>query len=316
MKKTALKLVGLTAIAIAVTLLYLTYHTYGNWAFAWQIRGKKTAAFILVALATASGTISFQTLTQNHFLTPSILGLDSLYVLIQTVLFFIVGGINMLSQNTAGLFFNSIFLMGMLSLGLSRIFLDHSDDFFLLLMVGMILGTFFSSISSFLQVLMDPNEYDLLQGKLFASFGNVDTSQLGFALVLIIIGNLLLYTLAYSLDVLHLGKDQAVNLGLSVVTLQRLVLFIISVLIGTATALVGPITFLGFIIANISYQLMGTFRHRTLFVGASLVGIILLVGGQFLVEQVFQWRTTISVVIQFLGGVYFLGKLLKERRQL
>lgn len=316
MRKTVFTLVGLTLIAVFAAFLYLTYNTYGNLDFALQIRGKKLAAFILVAVATAGGTISFQTLTQNHFLTPSILGLDSLYVLIQTFLFFIVGGIKILSQNTAGLFFASILLMALTSLVLSRLLLGQKNDLFLLLMVGMILGTFFSSISSFLQVLMDPNEYDLLQGKLFASFGNVDTNQLLFAAVLIVIGILVLYRLAAYLDVLHLGNDPAVNLGVSVTGLQRLILLIVSVLTGTATALVGPVTFLGFIVANISYQLMGTFRHRTLFAGAALIGIIFLVGGQFLVEQVFRWCTTISVVIQFCGGIYFLGKLLAERRQL
>ncbi|EQC80884.1 Iron compound ABC uptake transporterpermeaseprotein [Enterococcus sp. HSIEG1] len=61
-------------------------------------------AFGLVAIAVSFSTITLQTLTQNRYLTPGILGLDQLYVLIQTILFFFLGGIRMLSQETPFVF--------------------------------------------------------------------------------------------------------------------------------------------------------------------------------------------------------------------
>lgn len=274
------------------------------------------AAFLLVALATGIATVSFQTLTQNQFLTPNILGLDSLYVLIQTLLFFFVGGVNMLSQEQTSTFLISIFLMALLSLLLANVLLkQQQNNLFILLMLGMILGTLFSSTSNFLQVIMDPNEYDLLQGRLFASFSNINTTHLGLAAGIILLGSLVLLAANRYLDVLHLGDDQATNLGIPLKKFQILILFLVSLLTGTATALVGPITFLGFIVANISYQLMPTYRHSYLFPTAVLLGIIFLVGSQFLVEQVFQLKTTVSVVTQFVGGLYFIGKIIYERRR-
>ena len=89
--KTIIQLVLLSVLTIAMIMLFLTYQTYGNWEFALLLRGKKLLAFVIVGILTSFSTITFQTLTQNHFLTPSILGFDSLYVLIQTVLFFIWG---------------------------------------------------------------------------------------------------------------------------------------------------------------------------------------------------------------------------------
>ena len=303
-------------LALLLCGLYLTYNTYGNFQFAWMLRGKKVAAFLLVALATGIATVSFQTLTQNQFLTPNILGLDSLYVLIQTLLFFFVGGVNMLSQEQTATFLISIFLMALLSLLLANVLLkQQQNNLFILLMLGMILGTLFSSTSNFLQVIMDPNEYDLLQGRLFASFSNINTTHLGLAAGIILLGSLVLLAANRYLDVLHLGDDQATNLGIPLKKFQILILFIVSLLTGTATALVGPITFLGFIVANISYQLMPTYRHSYLFPTAILLGIIFLVGSQFLVEQVFQLKTTVSVVTQFVGGLYFIGKIIYERRR-
>lgn len=314
--KKELLLAGLTVLALLLCGLYLTYNTYGNFQFAWMLRGKKVAAFLLVALATGIATVSFQTLTQNQFLTPNILGLDSLYVFIQTLLFFFVGGVNMLSQEQTSTFLISIFLMALLSLLLANVLLkQQQNDLFILLMLGMILGTLFSSTSNFLQVIMDPNEYDLLQGRLFASFSNINTTHLGLAAGIILLGSLVLLAANRYLDVLHLGDDQATNLGIPLKKFQILILFLVSLLTGTATALVGPITFLGFIVANISYQLMPTYRHSYLFPTAVLLGIIFLVGSQFLVEQVFQLKTTVSVVTQFVGGLYFIGKIIYERRR-
>lgn len=307
--KTSLMLLGL--VVIAIIFLFLTYHTYGNWEFALKLRGKKLLAFVIVGLLTSFSTISFQTISQNHFLTPSILGFDSLYVLIQTVLFFILGQSR---QGDPKLFVFNIVIMVMLSVLLfSTLLKKEKQDLFLLLMIGMILGTLFRSISTFLQVLMDPNEYDKLQGKLFASFSNVDVSLLTLVIPVVIILMILFFKVSAKLDVLHLGIEQATNLGIDVQKFRKYVLFLISLSVAIATALIGPITFLGFIVANVTYQWMNTYKHTYLFISGALLSVLFLVAGQFLVEQVFHMNTTLSVVIEFSGGLYFVWKLLKEK---
>jgi iron complex transport system permease protein len=298
-------------VVIAMIFLFLTYHTYGNWEFALKLRGKKLLAFVIVGLLTSFSTISFQTISQNHFLTPSILGFDSLYVLIQTVLFFILGQSR---QGDPKLFIFNIVIMVILSVLLfSTLLKKEKQDLFLLLMIGMILGTLFRSISTFLQVLMDPNEYDKLQGKLFASFSNVDVSLLTLVIPVVIILMILFFKVSAKLDVLHLGIEQATNLGIDVQKFRKYVLFLISLSVAIATALIGPITFLGFIVANVTYQWMNTYKHTYLFISGALLSILFLVAGQFLVEQVFHMNTTLSVVIEFSGGLYFVWKLLKEK---
>ncbi|EOE6411400.1 iron chelate uptake ABC transporter family permease subunit [Enterococcus hirae] len=307
--------IGLLLLVLLVIMSYLTINTYGNWQFAWALRSKKIVAFLLVALATSSATISFQTITQNQFLTPSVLGLDSLYVLVQTVLFFVVGGVTMLQQTGIGFFLTNIALMVGLSQLLFFFLLKRGQtNLFLLLMTGVILGTLFSSISTFLQVVMDPNEYDLLQGKLFASFGNISSHYLVPATILISGTWLFLFYKSRYLDVFHLGQEQAINLGIDTERFQFLILCCVSLLTGTATALVGPLTFLGFIVANVSYRLFATYRHQELFLGSFLVALLFLVGGQLLVEQIFKWNTTVSVIVEFSGGLYFMIKLIRERK--
>ena len=70
------KLFGLLIIlAIGACLLYFWPITHLS-VFAWKLRSQKIIVYLLVAIATGISTISFQTLTENRFLTPSILGID------------------------------------------------------------------------------------------------------------------------------------------------------------------------------------------------------------------------------------------------
>lgn len=317
LKKKPSIFIGMLVLVLFVTGMYLTIHTYGNWHFAWALRSKKIFAFILVSLAVSSATISFQTITHNQFLTPSVLGLESLYVLVQTVLFFFIGGVTMLQQTGTGFFLLNVGLMvGLILLLFFFLLKKMRANLFLLLMSGMILGTLFGSVSTFLQVIMDPNEYDLLQGRLFASFGNIQSQYLLPASLIIIGCWYLLFRYRHVLDVFHLGNEQAVNLGIDTDRFEFLILCCVSLLTGTSTALVGPVTFLGFIVANISYRVFSTYRHGQLFIGSFLVAMLFLTGGQLAVEQIFGWNTTVSIVVEFVGGIYFVTKLIRERKSI
>ena len=301
------------AVLVACSL-FMTYQTYGNLDFAIALRGKKIVAFILVGIACSFSTISFQTLSQNKLLTPNILGVDSFYVLIQTLSIFVFGSQSLSKATSIWDFLLTITLTMSLSTYLSFTLLKKfKRDLFLFLMIGMILGTFFNNVSNFMQVILDPNEYDHLQGKLFASFSNVKPDHLTIAAILIAIICLFLWHLAPQLDVLHLGNDHAINLGIDLRRLQLMTLFAITALVGISTALVGPTSFLGFIVANIAYHLMKTYRHQSLFLAGSLIAILLLILGEFLVEHIFSFNTTLNVIIEFTGGCYFIGQILYER---
>ena len=72
--------------------------------------------------------------------------------------------------------------------------------------------------------------------------------------------------------------------------------------------------FLGLIIANLSRQLLKTYRHGQLIAGSALFGMVVLVVGQLIVEHVFVYAVPVSVFITVGGGIYFLYLLLTNRR--
>lgn len=309
------KLFILAAISLLFCGIYLFQGLYGSYDYALPRRGIKVLAMALTGVAIAYSTVIFQTITHNRILTPSIMGLDSLYLLLQTVIIFFLGSNHLIVANKQINFILTIVVMIGFALFL-YLFLFQSGrrPIYYLLLIGIVVGTFFNSASTFFQVLIDPNEFMQVQDKMFASFNNVNGELVWWALAIVGVTMVIGWRKVNELDVLSLGREIAINLGVSYDQIVKQMLILSTVLIAVSTALVGPVTFFGLIVANLSYQLFRTYKHTILIVGAALISIVALVGGQWVVERVFTFSTTLSVIINFAGGVYFIYLLLKESR--
>lgn len=309
------KLIILLVIALILIALFLFTGLSYNWDYVLPRRTMKILAIVLTGSAIAFSTVVFQTITNNRILTPSIIGLDSLYLLIQTFIIFAFGSTHLTLMNKHVNFIISVVLMVIFALLLYHfLFKKEGQNIYFLLLIGLIFGIFFNSLSEFMQVLIDPNEFQIVQDRMFASFNNVNTDLLYISALLMLIAILYFLKFAKYLDVLSLGKEHAINLGVEYDYVVKQLLIVIAILISIATVLVGPITFLGLLVANVAYQFLKTYRHRVIIFGAILISVIALVGGQLIVERVFTFSTTISVIINFIGGVYFIYLLLKESR--
>ncbi|WP_166239618.1 iron chelate uptake ABC transporter family permease subunit [Paenibacillus turpanensis] len=305
----------LAALAIAMIGIFLFINLVGNLGYILERRAIKIAAIVLTGTAIAFSTVVFQTITNNKILTPSIIGLDSLYMLVQTFIIFTYGSMSIAVTNPNVNFLISVGLMILFS-GLLYKFLFRGEgrNIYFLLLIGIVLGSLFGSLSTFMEVMIDPNEFFFVQDRMFASFNNIQTKLLLVSFITMAL--VTLYSLRFTkfLDVLSLGREHAVNLGVNYDYVVKRLLIVIAVLVSVSTALVGPITFLGLLVANVTYQFLRTYLHKYLIVGSSLISIIALVGGQLIVERVFTFSTTLSVIINFVGGVYFLYLLLKENK--
>ncbi|WP_368503008.1 iron chelate uptake ABC transporter family permease subunit [Alkalihalophilus sp. As8PL] len=309
------KIYLLIVLAFTLVTLFL-FIDLNNWEYALPRRGTKILAIIITGAAIAFSTVIFQTITNNRILTPSIIGLDSLYMLIQTFLIFSFGSTSVLVLNKHVNFGISVIVMVIFAGILYRaLFKKGGQNIFFLLLVGIVLGTLFGSLSTFMQVIIDPNEFLSVQNRMFASFNNVNTDLLWLSLLLF--GMICLYYFKFNkyLDVLSLGREHAINLGVDYDYVIKRLLVIIAMMISIATALVGPITFLGLLVANVAYEFMKTYKHSYIIVASIFISIIALVGGQLIVERIFSFATPLSVIVNFVGGVYFLYLLLKESKK-
>jgi iron complex transport system permease protein len=304
----------LGAAAVVLVAAFLLVDVQGDLGYVLPRRLNRVGAMVLVAVAVGVSTVLFQTVTGNRILTPSIMGLDALYILIQTVLAFALGASALLTLGAPLRFAVEVTLLVAFSWLLYRwLFTGGGRSLHLLLLVGIVFGVFFRGVSSLLQRLMDPSEYIILQDLFFASFNRVDPTLLLISAVTVAGLCVPAWRLRHRLDVLALGRDTAIGLGVDHRRTVTLVLVICSVLVAVSTALVGPATFFGLLVSALAYQLCSSFRHAVVLPIAVLLGVIALVGGQLVLEQIFEFDTALSIVIEFTGGIVFLALLLKGR---
>ena len=302
-------------LLLVAAALFLFYDMGSNWEFALRLRGIKVLAILVVSCCVAYSSVAFQTLTNNRILTPSIMGFESVYLLIQTVIVFIYGDLTFHVLSSLDNFFLSVLgMIGFAFLLYILIYRKGKDNLYLLLLVGIILGTLFNSLSSFMQLLIDPSDYFIVQGKMFATFNKINRDLLwpsaGVLVVLLVVG----FRTTKYLDVLALGRDQAINLGLNYNRTVQLFLIIIAILVSVSTALVGPITFLGLLVTNLTYELFKTHRHSVIIAACCLVTAVTLLGGQFVMERLFHLSIPVSAIINLVGGLYFMFLLLRVRK--
>lgn len=318
-RKNIIKLIVIALIAIIIVAAFLfigvKFHNHKLLRYAMKLRIPKVIAMIITAFAIGAATIIFQSVINNTIVTPCLLGMNALYTLIHTSVVFVLGSGSILFTNDNLIFLVDLVLMGIIATVVySWLFKMTGHNVLYVLLVGTVLTSFFSSIQSTLTRVMDPNEYDTLLTSLVASFSNINSEIIIFSVIILaLIGVIFRKELAL-LDVITLGKEQAINLGVDYDRCIRRLLLAVTLCIAVATAMVGPISFLGLIIANISRQLLKTYRHTQLIAGAALMGVIALIGGQFIVERVFVYSIPISVFITVAGGIYFLYLILKGSR--
>jgi iron complex transport system permease protein len=308
-----LVLVVLSILAVVAIAAFMTLGAKGSWAFVLKFRGVKLAALLLVAYSIAVSTILFQTVTNNRILTPSVMGFDSLYVLVQTSLFFFIGSAGVVMIDPQLKFVGeTLLLIGFAGILYRWLFVSAKRSLHLLILVGIIFGILFRSLSGFMQRVLDPNEFVVLQDTLFASFNSIDTTLFGISAIIVFAASAVGFRYIRSYDVLALGRPTAINLGLNYNRIVTVILFVVATLVAVSTALVGPVMFFGLLVAALAHYLTGISRHSYVLPVAILLAVICLVGGQVILERVFAFDTALSIVIEFIGGIVFLILVLKR----
>lgn len=271
-------------------------------------------AMIIAAICQSLSTIAFQSITNNRIITPSILGFESLYSTIQTSMIYFFGVNTLISFKGTTAFFIQVIAMVLLSLLLYGWLLSgkYSSIQFMLL-IGIVIGTGLGSLSSFMRRMLSPSEFDVLQARLFGSVNNADAEYFPIVIPLVIIIALLLIFSAKKLNVLSLGKDVAMTFGLNYRWNMIYVLILVSILMSISTALVGPMTFFGFLVATLAYQAAPTYDHRYVFPMALAIGFIIMTSAYFFMYHVFNAQGVVSVIIELFGGLIFLTVILRKR---
>ena len=317
-KRNVRNLILLAVLVAAVCAMYLLVNAYPEkpklFRYILSRRIPTLIVMLIAAFSIGSASIIFQSIINNRIVTPCLLGMNSMYTLVHTAIVFTVGSGHAIATNSNLSFAVDLAVMGVTATFLySYMFRKTGNNVLYVLLIGTVLSSFFGSIQSTMIRVMDPNEYDALLTTLVADFTNINAEVIAFALVLLTALVIFLREDLKLLDVITLGKAQAINLGVDYDRTVRRLLLGVVLCIAIATAMVGPISFLGLIIANLSRQMLRTHRHTHLITGAALVGMIAMIAGQVISQHIFSYAVPISTFITIGGGIYFLYLLLTKK---
>lgn len=316
--KNVRNLVTLALIVFGVSAAYLLVGAHPDkpklFQYILSLRIPTLVVMLIAAVAIGSATMIFQSIINNRIVTPCLLGMNSMYTLVHTTVVFAAGSGSVLATNSNLSFAVDLLVMAIAaSFVYSYMFRKTRNNVLYVMLIGTVLSSFFGSIQSTMIRMMDPNEYDALLTTLVADFNNVNVEVIVFSILLLIGLVIVLWKDLKLLDVITLGREMAINLGVDYNRTVRRLLLGVVLCIAVATAMVGPISFLGLMIANLARQLVKTHKHHQLITGSVLLGMAAMIGGQMISQHLFHYEVPISTFITIGGGIYFLYLLLFKK---
>ena len=317
-KRNVLRLIGLAAAVAAAIVFYLLVNSYPEkpklFQYILSLRVPTLVCMVIASISIGVATLIFQSIVNNRIVTPALLGMGSIYSFLHTAAVFVLGTGSVLYLNA-----NLAFAVDLVSMGVVGtliywyLFKATGHNILYIMLIGTVLSSLFGSVQTSMVRVMDPNEYDALLTTLVADFNNVNGEIILFAVLSLAGIALVLWKDLQLLDVITMGRDQAINLGVDYDNVIRRLLFGVVLCMAVATATIGPVSFLGLIVANLSRQVLKTYKHSHLIAGASLMGMLALIGGQLISQHVFHFTVPVSTFVTIAGGIYFLWLLLSKK---
>lgn len=298
----------------ALALAFLLLGSGLDFSYVIPKRLVRLGAIVVAGVCIALSSVIFQTLAGNRVLTPAIMGYEGIYLLFQALLVLWLGTASVALLGAQGNALLSIALMLGYSWLLQRWLLrEGHGDVYRLLLLGLVLTMVLGTFTQFIQLKTSPGEFSILQSLGYTSFNRAQPTQVLYSGLLVAAVALLMARGTRVLDVLALGRDQAIALGLDHGRCLRLQMALIAVLVAVSTSLVGPTAFMGVFVANIAYALARSARHQVTLPLACAVAIGMFLLAQLLVEHLFNYRTSVSILVNLVCGAYFLALMVRTR---
>lgn len=299
---------------LALAIAFLLVRSDFDFDYVIPKRMARLAAMFIGGVCIAWSSIIFQTITGNRILTPAMMGYEAVYLLLQSLLILFMGTQSLVVLGPNSNFFLAVLMMLGYSWIIHRWLLRNGrNNVYVMLLLGLVLTIVIGTFTQFIQLKVSPGEFSILLGFSQVSFGRTEPWQLLTSAILVVLVCLAGYKTLPTLDVMSLGRYQAISLGVDYQHSVRRYLALVAVLVAVSTSLLGPTAFMGVFVANMTYTLAKTFKHQmTLSIGCAIaVGIFIL--AQFTVEHIFNYRTTVGILINLVCGAWFLVLMLRTR---
>lgn len=312
--RTVVKIRVTLIVIVCLALVFLFIDSGFDFNYLIPKRLIRLATIVLGSVCLAFSAIIFQTIVGNRILAPSIMGYEAVYLLWQVLLLFMMGTNGLMILGVSGNFVVSIALMLGYSWALHHwLFPRCKHDVYTLLLFGLVLTMVIGTVTQFIQLRISPGEFSIFQGLSYTSFNRSQPETLFYSVLAVALVLWVSRKTLSTLDIMALGREQSLSLGVNHPKYVQLYLALIAVLVAVSTSLIGPTVFLGVFIANIAYALARSNQHRVTLPIACAITIVIFLVAQIFVEHVFNYKTSVSILVNLVGGIYFLALTVRTR---
>jgi len=186
----------------------------------------------------------------------------------------------------------------------------------MLVLSGIIVGTAMSSILGFIKYIADPNtQLASITYWTMGSFSYITLADLFAVLPIILIPGVILILMAWWIDVLSMGEDEARTLGARVCLIRGITIICATLLTAGSVCIAGTISWVGLIVPHFGRMAVGPSNRRLLPMCALLGGLFML-AVDTLTRTIGTTEMPVSILTGVLGAPIFCWLLFRQRREL
>jgi len=274
----------------------------------WNLRLPRIIAAVLIGCSLSVAGASFQGLFRNPLVSPDILGVAA-GAGFGAALGIIISGSPAVVQMLA---FAFGLLAVMISYGISR--MVRSNPVLSLILAGMAIGSLFNAFLSLMKYIADPtDQLPTIVYWLMGSLNGIDKNDLLMAGIPMLVGLIILLLIRWRLNVLAMGEEEALALGVDTQKLRIIVILCCTVMTASAVCISGIIGWVGLVIPHVGRMLVGPCHKRMLPI-AALLGAVFLLLIDDVARPAISVEIPIGILTAIIGVPFFLFLLAGGRR--
>jgi len=311
-KRFLLCLVVLCVLAVAYLAIgSVNVFGSGDWKILRMIRLPRMLMVIAAGAALAMAGLAFQSLLRNPLATPFTLGVSSgsalgAVIAIKSGLILAPG----LPATALFSFAGALIIVGVVY-RLARVKGRFTTA--TLLLSGVSLNFLCSGLILFLHYLSDFTESSQMIRWLMGGFLAITYIDLALCLPVAAVFGLFLLVNGKALNLISLGDEIAITRGIDVISFQRRLFVLASLMTAVIISVTGPIGFVGLIVPHICRLLFGA-NHARLLPAVALLGAAFLLAADLLARVIISpAQIPVGVLTAILGGPFFLFILRKTK---
>ncbi|MDR3393748.1 MAG: iron ABC transporter permease, partial [Parasulfuritortus sp.] len=275
-----------------------------------DIRLPRILAALLVGAALSVSGASYQGLFRNPMVSPDILGVS--HGASVGAALAILFGYGMLAIQLMAFAGGLVAVTATWIIGAA--FGRRGDPVLVMVLAGVIIGTLFGAFVSLIKFVADPNNtLPAITFWLMGSLASVSMDNVTGAALPILAGIAGLIVLAWPLNVLCFGEDEARTMGLDTGRMRLLVIACATLVTATAVAISGVVGLVGLVVPHLARMLVGP-DYRVLIPVSALMGGGFLLAVDDLARSLSEVEIPLGIVTAIIGSVFFIYLLGRTRR--